>query len=119
MIGVISMSSDTIVNKLGCVWEGGTGIDPDGEFCGECSNIHLEVCPRLESKLANKDIQACPFCGHIAGRQSLHTLQFVYETRYKAIVGCVACGGSMIGCGKTPEDAWQTAIANWNTRKSQ
>lgn len=113
------MNSDTIVNKFGCVWEGGTGIDPDGEFCGECSNIYLEVCPRLESKLANKDIQTCPFCGHIAGRQSLRTVQVSYETQYQAIVGCGACGGSMIGYGKTPEDAWQTAIAKWNTREPQ
>lgn len=109
-------SFNIITNKVGCQWEGGTGIDPDGEFCGECSYIHFDVCPRLESKLLNKDIQRCPFCGHIAARQSLKAVQLLHEPYYQAIIGCSRCGGSMIGYGKNPDCAWQDAIKKWNTR---
>ena len=32
------------INSYGGVWEGGTGVSPDGTYCGECSHFNCEKC---------------------------------------------------------------------------
>lgn len=39
-----------IYNEFGCEWCDGVGCDPDGEFCGECTNITKLKCPARGGK---------------------------------------------------------------------
>lgn len=32
------------INSKGCVWEGGTGVAPDGTYCGECTVFDCDKC---------------------------------------------------------------------------
>ena len=32
------------INSAGGVWEGGTGVAPDGTYCGECSTFDCDKC---------------------------------------------------------------------------
>ena len=38
------------INTKGCVWEGGTGVAPDGTYCGECSRFEGDKCGWEERK---------------------------------------------------------------------
>jgi hypothetical protein len=37
-----------IYGKYGCWWEGGTGVSPEGNQCGECYPQWEDRCPHLE-----------------------------------------------------------------------
>lgn len=38
---------DETYGKYGCWWEGGTGVSPEGNQCGECYPNYEEKCPHL------------------------------------------------------------------------
>lgn len=37
-------SDDNYIDELGGVHDSGCGWNPNGEFCGECSNISCKIC---------------------------------------------------------------------------
>ena len=41
------MTNNDIYGKHGCSWEGGTGVSPEGNQCGECYPSYEEQCPHL------------------------------------------------------------------------
>lgn len=42
--------SDDVYGKYGCWWEGGTGVSPDGQQCGECYPDYEDKCPLLHKE---------------------------------------------------------------------
>lgn len=38
-------NTDMYIDNVGGIHEGGTAHDPNGNFCGECSNVSCEICP--------------------------------------------------------------------------
>lgn len=41
-------SNYNIKGKYGCWWEGGTGVSPEGNQCGECYPQWEDICPYLK-----------------------------------------------------------------------
>lgn len=39
---------DSIYGRYGCWWEGGTGVSPEGNQCGECYPNYEDECPHLK-----------------------------------------------------------------------